>query len=1099
MSDISIVVTSNTSSIVVTAPAGAGATINTGVISAPPTTSASDLTSGTLPNARLSAAVPILVSGLIPSGLLPSYVDDVVEYANLAGFPATGEAGKIFVDIATKKIYRWSGSVYVEINAAPVQSVSGRTGAVTLTNADVGLGSVNNTSDNAKPVSAATQTALDAKANLASPTFTGTVSGLTKSMVGLGSADNTSDNAKPVSAATQTALDLLAPLLSPALTGVPTAITANADTSSTQLATCGFVLGQAGTNNPQPDGGASAGNSQRYARQDHVHPNDTSRAAINSPTFTGVVTIPSGANISGYALTNSPNLSGLPNATTASTDENSTRIATCAFVVGQAGSATPVVDGVAAIGSSLRYARQDHVHPINTSLATINSPSFTGTPNATTASADEVTTRIATCQFVTNQAGSANPVVDGVAAIGSSLRYARQDHVHPTNTNLATLNSPALTGTPLAPTASAATNTDQIATTAFVRAEVAALVGTAAATLDTLGELAAALGSDASFSTTIAASIGLKAPIESPTFTGTVTIPSGASISGFAPIDSPTFTTAAYAPTASADDTTTKIATCQFVTGQAGSNNPTMNSSAGVGTSLRYSREDHTHPTDTSLAAINSPTFTGTVTIPTGASISGFAPLASPTLTGVPQSTTGTIDVSSIQIATQEFVLRQASSASPLSNGDVAIGSSLRYARQDHVHPAGSATASTGTPTTIAANQNNYTLPTGADIVRVSSSATYTITGIVAVTGTVIMLANVGSFDVRLSHESTSSTAANRITTATGLDVVIAPNDSLTIVYDAVSARWRTAGVVKSTTVGVATVYDFTRGSATAPAAPVLGQTGQWTLEIPATAKHITILCQGAGSGGGSGRKGALASGRSGGGGGYPGGWCEFSYKITDLSSNVVKIIVGAGGAGGASQFNDSTNGNTGSTGGHGQVTCGGDTNLLANGSGGASVSTGGTATTAPAGITSWPSQYTGNVTGNIGNSTVAGGAGLYNLHTSGSGGGGGGADASNVAYAGGVGGAMPVTLGAYGVPAAGTSGGGAGAAGATYFTRWGTGGAGGGGNASATGNGGAGGNAGIGGGGGGGGGSTNSGNTTYYSGAGGNGGDAFVRIIVWS
>ena len=418
------------------------------------------------------------------------------------------------------------------------------------------------------------------------------------------------------------------------------------------------------------------------------------------------------------------------------------------------------------------------------------------------------------------------------------------------------------------------------------------------------------------------------------------------------------------------------------------------------------------------------------------------------------------------------------------------------------IHMTGSAnsvTASTSTPTTIAANQNNYTLPTGADIVRISSSATYTITGIVAVTGTVIMLTNVGSFDVRLAHESASSTAANRITTATGLAVVIAPNDSLTIVYDAVSARWRTAGVVKSTTVGVATVYDFTRGSATAPAAPVLGQTGQWTLEIPATAKHITILCQGAGRGGGSGRKGALASGRSGGGGGYPGGWCEFSYKITDLSSNVVKIIVGAGGAGGASQFNDSTNGNTGSTGGHGQVTCGGDTNLLANGSGGASVSTGGTATTAPAGITSWPSQYTGNVTGNIGNSTVAGGTGLYNLHTSGSGGGGGGADASNVAYAGGVGGAMPVTLGAYGVPAAGTSGGGAGAAGATYFTRWGTGGAGGGGNASATGNGGAGGNAGIGGGGGGGGGSTNSGNTTYYSGAGGNGGDAFVRIIVWS
>ena len=71
----------------------------------------------------------------------------------------------------------------------------------------VGLGSVDNTSDLAKPVSTATQNALNAKANTASPTFTGTVSGITKSMVGLGSVDNTSDAAKPISSATQTALN----------------------------------------------------------------------------------------------------------------------------------------------------------------------------------------------------------------------------------------------------------------------------------------------------------------------------------------------------------------------------------------------------------------------------------------------------------------------------------------------------------------------------------------------------------------------------------------------------------------------------------------------------------------------------------------------------------------------------------------------------------------------------------------------------------------------------------------------------------------------------------------------------------------------------
>lgn len=54
-------------------------------------------------------------AGLVPSGQLPSYVDDVLEFANLAAFPATGEQGKIYVAIDTSKVYRWTGAVYVEI------------------------------------------------------------------------------------------------------------------------------------------------------------------------------------------------------------------------------------------------------------------------------------------------------------------------------------------------------------------------------------------------------------------------------------------------------------------------------------------------------------------------------------------------------------------------------------------------------------------------------------------------------------------------------------------------------------------------------------------------------------------------------------------------------------------------------------------------------------------------------------------------------------------------------------------------------------------------------------------------------------------------
>jgi hypothetical protein len=70
---------------------------------------------------------------------------------------------------------------------------------------------------------------------------------------------------------------------------------------------------------------------------------------------------------SNYALLASPTLTGTPLSTTASADTNTTQIATTAFVVGQAASATSPMNGTAATGTSLKYARQDHVHPVDTS------------------------------------------------------------------------------------------------------------------------------------------------------------------------------------------------------------------------------------------------------------------------------------------------------------------------------------------------------------------------------------------------------------------------------------------------------------------------------------------------------------------------------------------------------------------------------------------------------------------------------------------------------------------------------------------------------------------------------------------------------------
>ena len=111
--------------------------------------------------------------------------------------------------------------------------------------------------------------------------------------------------------------------------------------------------------------------------------------------------------------------------------------------------------------------------------------------------------------------------VDGVTSaiqtqIDSKLATATASSTY------APLASPALTGTPTAPTATAGTNTTQVATTAFVGTAVSNLVASAPSTLDTLNELATALGNDAAFSTTVTNSIATKLPLAGGTMSGAI-------------------------------------------------------------------------------------------------------------------------------------------------------------------------------------------------------------------------------------------------------------------------------------------------------------------------------------------------------------------------------------------------------------------------------------------------------------------------------------------------------------------------------------------------------------------------------------------------
>ena len=130
-----------------------------------------------------------LIGGKIPASQLPAYVDDVLEFANLASFPVTGENGKIYIAIDTNLTYRWGGSSYVVMSSSLALGETSSTAyrgdrgkiaydhsQVTHDKNLVGLGNVDNTSDLNKPISIATQTALDLK--LDKGTYTGTASDL---------------------------------------------------------------------------------------------------------------------------------------------------------------------------------------------------------------------------------------------------------------------------------------------------------------------------------------------------------------------------------------------------------------------------------------------------------------------------------------------------------------------------------------------------------------------------------------------------------------------------------------------------------------------------------------------------------------------------------------------------------------------------------------------------------------------------------------------------------------------------------------------------------------------------------------------------------
>ncbi|WP_242461171.1 phage tail protein [Citrobacter freundii] len=239
-----------------------------------------------------------------------------------------------------------------------------------------------------------------------------------------------------------------------------------------------------------------------------------------------------------YAPKDSPTLTGTPKAPTAAAGNNSVQIANTAFVqaaiLALIGGAPATLDTLKEIAAAINND-PNFSTTINNALALkapLASPVLTGTPKAPTAAAGNNSVQIANTAFVQDAIlaliGGAPATLGTLKEIAAAIN---NDPNFSTTINnalalKAPLASPVLTGTPTAPTAAQTVNNTQIATTEFVKSAVAGLVGSSPKALDTLNELAAALGNDPKFATTMTNALAGKQPLDD-----TLTSLSGKSIS----------------------------------------------------------------------------------------------------------------------------------------------------------------------------------------------------------------------------------------------------------------------------------------------------------------------------------------------------------------------------------------------------------------------------------------------------------------------------------------------------------------------------------------------------------------------------------------
>ena len=285
---------------------------------------ASDLKGATNGVAQLDA------NGLVPSSQLPSYVDDVLEYSKKSSFPTTGQTGKIYVDTTTNLTYRWSGNAYVQISP----SLALGTTSSTAYRGDYGNTAYTHATDSSRLTTATSsglyKVAATAQGHIASLTAvtkaditalgipgtdTNTDTKVTQTNTTTSAdyrvlfSENANDTTQDAGARKSSKLkfnpstgNLQATqvngytLAAAAGKAVDTTIATSSSSTNlpTSAAVAAFVEGKgyitsadipqgaaASSTTPKMNGTAAVGTQTAFARGDHVHPTDTSRAAAN--------------------------------------------------------------------------------------------------------------------------------------------------------------------------------------------------------------------------------------------------------------------------------------------------------------------------------------------------------------------------------------------------------------------------------------------------------------------------------------------------------------------------------------------------------------------------------------------------------------------------------------------------------------------------------------------------------------------------------------------------------------------------------------------------------------------------------------------------